>query len=125
VQSSAAIPPKKRERFVEGADKGPPEPPAAARSMNYADLTDAELHRLTRRRLQDQPTDELEWHEIIAELRALSAEIMARVERECRLLTLKRRHRHLAAAIKPKTAGGERPLVIALRPASSETGRIC
>jgi hypothetical protein len=41
--------------------------------MNAAYLTDTELHRLARRRLQDRPSDPAAWQASIAELLALAA----------------------------------------------------
>jgi hypothetical protein len=49
--------------------------------MSFDDLTDQELHRLTRRRLQDRPADALEWRANIDDLRELAVEIAARVEK--------------------------------------------
>jgi hypothetical protein len=43
-------------------------------------LCPTELHRLTKRRLQEWPADTRSWQESIDELRALGAEISARVE---------------------------------------------
>jgi hypothetical protein len=47
---------------------------------DYAHLSNDELRQFTRRRLQDRPADILEWHAQIIELRALGAELTARVE---------------------------------------------
>jgi hypothetical protein len=44
----------------------------------YTHLDDAALHRFTRRRLQDRPTDAQAWRANIVELRELAAEIRAR-----------------------------------------------
>jgi hypothetical protein len=48
--------------------------------MDYAHLTDADLQKLTRRRLQERPSDPQSWQANIDELRALAAVIAARVE---------------------------------------------
>jgi hypothetical protein len=47
----------------------------------YAELSDQDLHRYTRRRLQERPADVLEWSALIAELRELAAAITERIER--------------------------------------------
>jgi hypothetical protein len=49
--------------------------------VTYADLSDPELHKLTKRRLQDRPAAALEWRASIDDLRELAVEITARVER--------------------------------------------
>jgi hypothetical protein len=45
--------------------------------MDFARLTDQELHRLTRRRLQERPADPLAWQENIGELRTDLERVMA------------------------------------------------
>jgi hypothetical protein len=42
--------------------------------VTYVDLTDPELHKLTKRRLQDRPADALEWRANIDDLRELAVE---------------------------------------------------
>jgi hypothetical protein len=48
--------------------------------MAYDDLDDKALHQLTRRRLQERPTDDLARQVLISELLALGAEIAVRVK---------------------------------------------
>jgi hypothetical protein len=48
--------------------------------MDYTHLDDTALHRFTRRRLQDRPTDAQAWRVNIVELRELAAEIRASME---------------------------------------------
>jgi hypothetical protein len=73
--SDKAVPGDDRKKY-----RTPPVKNAATRRYNLIYLTDDELRRLTRRRLQDRQADPLEHYEIIAELRALGAEFAVRVE---------------------------------------------
>jgi hypothetical protein len=47
--------------------------------MTFAHLSDKDLHRLTRRALQERPTTPEAWQANIADLLALAEEVRARV----------------------------------------------